>query len=72
MSTHLKKGINIQPSFCPFHIEVSGKSNAVVLVIDPKHLINVNADIYLVDPLSDWKFKLGIIVVQTDLFGNSC
>ena len=72
LSTHLKKGINIQSSFRPFNVEVGGKGNAVVLVIDPEHLINVNADIDLIDALCDWKLKLGIIVMQTDLFGDSC
>ena len=38
----------------PLYIEVSGKGDAVVLVIDPENLVNVDTDIDLVDAFSDW------------------
>lgn len=40
--------------FRPLDIEVSGKGDAVVLVVDPENLVNVNTDIDLVDAFSDW------------------
>ena len=37
-------GLQIDSLFCPLHIEVSGECDAVVLAIDHKHLVNVDAD----------------------------
>ena len=37
-------GLQIDSLFCPLHIEVSGECDAIVLPIDPQHLVDVNAD----------------------------
>ena len=44
--------------FCPLDIEVGGKGDAVVLVINPEDLVNVDTDIDIVDAFSDWQLKL--------------
>ena len=43
---------------CPLDIEVGGKGDAVVLVIYPENLVNVDTDIDLVDAFSDWQLEL--------------
>ena len=43
---------------CPFDIKVGGKGDAVVLVIYPEDLVNVDTDIDLVDAFSDWQLEL--------------
>ena len=52
--SNLQLWINKKSVFRPLDIEVSGKGDAVVLVVDPENLVNVNTDIYLVDAFSDW------------------
>ena len=52
--SNLQLWINEKSVFRPLDIEVSGKGDAVVLVVDPENLVNVNTDIDLVDAFSDW------------------
>ena len=39
-----KLRVNPQPALGPLHIKVGGEGDAVVLVIDPQHLIDVNTE----------------------------
>lgn len=56
--SNLQLWIHKQSVLRPLNIEVSGEGDAVVLVIDPEDLVNVNTDIDLVDAFSDWELEL--------------
>ena len=43
-----KGGEHVQPALPPLHVEVGGEGDAVVLVVDPQHLVNVNGHFYRV------------------------
>ena len=38
--------VHVQPSLLPLNVEVGGEGDAVVLVIDPQHLVDVDGHPY--------------------------
>ena len=64
-------GLQIDSLFCPLHIEVGGECDAVVLAIDHKHLVNVDADPNLVRLIWEWKLEFWIILRKANGFWKS-
>ena len=63
---------DIESPLSPLHVEVCWECDAVRRVIDPQHLVYVDADADLVHLVDVRKLKLGIIIREANGFGISC
>ena len=61
---------DVEAGLLPHHVEVAGELDTVLLVIDSKHVHDINPDVDDVDLAGEGKIELVIVPRQTQMLGE--